>query len=77
MIDEALYHQRGIEAVKNEKTGEYEELKPILNQIEKEIEELQEKIGEDDETNKKGQGRQQSDKKQIIRSYKNQIKEKK
>ncbi len=44
MSDKALYHQNGFEAVKNEKTGKYEELKPILKQLELEIEELEEKI---------------------------------
>jgi len=46
MSDKALYHLNGTEAVKNEKTGKYEELKPIIKQLESEIEELEEKIGE-------------------------------
>ena len=50
MSDKALYHQQGFEAVKNENTGQYEELKPILKQLELEIEELEEKI---EETNNK------------------------
>ena len=39
MSDKALYHQQGFEAVKNKETGKYEELNPILNQLESEIEE--------------------------------------
>jgi hypothetical protein len=62
MSDKALYHQNGIEAVKNEETGKYEELKPIIKQLELEIEELQEKI-------------EQSNDKQYKRSLKSQIKE--
>ena len=46
MSDKALYHLNGTEAVKNEKTGKYEDLKPIIKQLESEIEELEEKIGE-------------------------------
>src|SRR4051812_30077566 len=34
MSDKALYHLNGKEAVKNEQTGMYEELKPIINQLE-------------------------------------------
>src|SRR6476620_6976709 len=33
MTDKALYHQNGVEAVKDEDTGKYEELKPILNEL--------------------------------------------
>src|SRR6185312_8789416 len=44
MSDKALYHQNGTEAVKNEKTGRYEELKPMLKELETKIEELEEKI---------------------------------
>ena len=50
MSDKALYHQNGYEAVKNENTGQYEELKPILKQLELGIEDLEEKI---EETNDK------------------------
>src|SRR3954466_13857482 len=62
MSDKALYHLNGKEAVKNEQTGMYEELKPIINQLESEIEELEEKIDEEKD-------------KQVIKSYKKQIKE--
>src|SRR4051794_2949176 len=62
MSDKALYHLNGKEAVKNEQTGMYEELKPIINQLESEIEELEEKIDEEKD-------------KQFIKSYKKQIKE--
>jgi hypothetical protein len=71
MSDKALYHQEGFEAIKNEKTGEYEELKPILKEIETEIEDLEEKIEKEEA---KGQGQQKD--KQLIRSYKKQIREK-
>ncbi len=67
MSDKALYHQRGIEWVKNEETGKYEELSPILFNLESEIEEIEEKI---EIENTKGQ---QKDK-QTIKSYKSQIK---
>jgi hypothetical protein len=50
ITDKALYHLNGKEAVKDEKTGKYEELKPIIKQLESEIEELEEKI---EETNDK------------------------
>ena len=62
MSDKALYHLNGTEAVKNEKTGKYEELKPIIKQLESEIEELEEKIGETKD-------------KQFKKSLKSQIKE--
>jgi len=71
MSDKALYHQEGFEAIKNEKTGEYEKLKPMLEEIETELEELEEKIEEEEA---KGQGQQKD--KQLIRSYKKQIREK-
>jgi hypothetical protein len=62
MSDKALYHLNGKEAVKNEQTGKYEELKPIINQLESEIEELEEKIDEEKD-------------KQSKKSLKSQIKE--
>jgi hypothetical protein len=62
MSDKALYHLNGIEAVKNEDTGKYEELKPILKQLESEIDEIEEKIGETND-------------KQSKRSLKSQIKD--
>ncbi len=33
MSDKALYHQKGFEAIKNEETGKYEELKPIAKAV--------------------------------------------
>jgi hypothetical protein len=69
MSDKALYHQEGFEAVKNEDTGKYEELKPILKELEREIAELEEKKEEED-----AKGQQQKDK-LLIKSYKNQIKD--
>jgi hypothetical protein len=65
ITDKALHHQNGFEAVKNEETRTYEKLAPILNEIELEIEELKEKIEEEEENDK-----------QVIKSYKFQIKEK-
>jgi hypothetical protein len=62
MSDKALYHLDGTEAVKNEQTGKYEELVPIINQLESKIEDLEEKIYEEKD-------------KQVIKSYKKQIKE--
>ena len=62
MSDKALYHLNGTEAVKNEKTGRYEELKPIIKQLESKIEELEEKIEETKD-------------KQLKKSLKSQIKE--
>jgi hypothetical protein len=47
ITDKALYHQNGFEAIKNIEIGRYEELDPILNEIELEIEELKEKIKEE------------------------------
>src|SRR6478735_9448392 len=70
MTDKALFHQNGVEAVKDENTGKYLELKPILNELVAEIEELQEKI--DDEKDK---GYQQRDKKDI-KSWKLEIRKK-
>jgi hypothetical protein len=46
MRDKALYHLNGFEAVKDETTGKYEELKPIIKHFKSEIEDLEEKIGE-------------------------------
>src|SRR6476659_1631075 len=62
MSDKALYHLNGTEAVKNEKTGKYEELKPIIKQLESKIEDLVEKIEETKD-------------KQFKKSLKSQIKE--
>ena len=70
MTDKALFHQNGVEAVKDENTGKYLELKPILNELVAEIEELHEKI--DDEKDK---GHQQRDKK-AIKSWKLEIRKK-
>jgi hypothetical protein len=66
--DKALHHQKGFEAVKDDKTGKYVELNPILNQLELEIEELEETI---EAESSKGQ---QKDKQQI-KSWKSQIKD--
>ena len=63
MSDKALYHLNGFEAVKDETTGKYEELKPIIKHFESEIEDLEEKIGETND-------------KQIKKSLKSQIIEK-
>ena len=40
ITDKALYHQNGFEAVKNKEIGQYEDLAPILNEIELEIDQL-------------------------------------
>ena len=42
MTDKALYHLNGTQAVKNEHTGKYKELVPIIKQLELEFEELEE-----------------------------------
>jgi hypothetical protein len=68
MSDKALYHQRGIEAVKNEETGKYEDLLHLLNKLESEIEEFELQIGEENSKDSKQKDRQ------IIRSSKSQIK---
>ena len=65
MSDKALYHQSGIEAVKNEETGKYEELHPMLIKLESEIEEAAEKIDEEKNAN----GEHQKDR-HAIKSYK-------
>ena len=70
MTDKALYHQNGVEAVKDEDTGKYEELKPILNELGEEIEDLQKKI--DDEESK---GQNHRDRKSI-KSWKSEIRKK-
>ncbi len=69
MSDKALYHQRGIEAVKNEETGKYEELSPLINKLESEIEKVVEKTEEEKNTNK-----QRQKDRHAIKSYRSQIK---
>ncbi len=70
MTDKALYHQNGVEAIKDENTGKYLELKPILKELVANIEELQEKIDDVDD-----KGHQQRDRKDI-KSWKSEIREK-
>ncbi len=71
MTDKALYHQNGVEAVKDENTGKYLELKPILNELVAEIEDLQEKIDEEED-----KGQSQRDRKSI-KSWKTEIRKNK
>lgn len=70
MTDKALYHQNGVEAVKDENIGKYEELKPILNELVEEIEDLQEKI---DGEESKGQNKKD---RKSIKSWKSEIRKK-
>ncbi len=67
MSDKALYHQRGIEAVKNEETSKYEELSNLLNKLESEIEEFELQIQGENVKDSKQKDRQ------IIKSYKSKI----
>jgi hypothetical protein len=64
MSDKALYHQQGFEAVKDENTGKYVELDPLLDQLESKIEYIEEQLEEE-----------KSNDKMIIKSYRKQIKE--
>jgi hypothetical protein len=66
--DKAIHHQKGFEAVKDEKTGKYEKLDPIFNKLDSEIDDIQEKI---EAQATKGQ---QKDK-QLVKSWKSQIKD--
>ncbi len=57
MSDKALYHQIGIEAVKNEETGKYEDISPLINKLELEIQEIEEKIEEENSKDSKQKDR--------------------
>jgi hypothetical protein len=50
--DKALFHSRGIQVVKNDKTGIYEPIEPFIASIDEQIEELENAIAELGEDNK-------------------------
>jgi hypothetical protein len=70
MTDKALYHQNGVEAIKDENTGKYLELNPILKELVAEIEDLQEKIDEEEDKEPIQRDRK------AIKSWKSEIREK-
>jgi hypothetical protein len=54
MSDKALFHLKGIQVIKNDKTGEYEPVAQIITSLDEQIEELENAIEEllDDDNNK-------------------------
>jgi hypothetical protein len=50
--DKALFHSRGIQVIKNDKTGEYEPVEPFIASIDEQIQELENAIEDLGDTNR-------------------------